>query len=126
MLKVNFPNKLYLTIEHSVGVEGRFEFEFWYTDQDAQILGDQTAEQVSDDNDNGYSLIQLTEVEDKEEANLTYVYVIGVVGFLIITSIAMIVIYRVRKQRKLSIEVKTERERGIMPNWVDAKTKVDA
>lgn len=126
MLQVNFPNKLYLTIEHSVGAEGRFEFEFWYTDQDAQVLGDQTAEQASDDDDNGYSLIQLTEVQDKDEANLTYVYVCGVVGFLIITSIVVIVIYRVRKQRKLSIEVKSERERGIMPKWVDAKTKVEA
>ena len=58
LLKVNFPNKLYLTIEHSVGVAGRFEFEFWYTDQDAQGLGDQTGEQVSDD-DSGYSLIQI-------------------------------------------------------------------
>ena len=64
-------------------------------------------------------------MQDKEEANLTYVYVIGVVGFLIITTIAVIVIYRVRKQRKLTMEVKSERERGIMPNWVDAKTKVD-
>ena len=126
MLQVNFPNKLYLTIEHSVGAEGRFEFEFWYTDQDAQVLGDQTAEQASDDDDNGYSLIQLTEVQDKDEANLTYVYVCGVVGFLIITSIVVIVIYRVRKQRKLSIEVKSERERGIMPKWVDAKAKVEA
>ena len=109
MLKVNFPNKLYLTIEHSVGADGRFEFEFWYTDQDAQVLGDQTSELVSDDDDSGYSLIQLEVVQDKEEANLTYVYASGVVGFLIIISIAVFVIYRVRKQRKLTIEVESER-----------------
>ena len=59
LLKVNFPNKLYLAIEHSVGADERFEFEFWYTDQDAEVLGDQASEQGSDDNDNGYSLIQL-------------------------------------------------------------------
>ena len=67
MLQVNFPNKLYLTIEHSVGAEGRFEFEFWYTDQDAQVLGDQTAEQASDDDDNGYDVYDEGEYDDQEK-----------------------------------------------------------
>ena len=30
ILKVSFPNTLYLSIYHNVNSAGRFEFEFWY------------------------------------------------------------------------------------------------
>ena len=30
MLKVSFPNKIYLTIYHNLDQGGRFEFDFWY------------------------------------------------------------------------------------------------
>ena len=32
LLRVGFPNSLYLTIEHSTTADGKFTFDFWYKD----------------------------------------------------------------------------------------------
>ena len=50
LLKVSFPNKLFLSVEHSVESIGPFSFEFWYKDQ--EVIG--AAEEVKGE---GYSLI---------------------------------------------------------------------
>ena len=57
LLKVGFPNSLFLSIEHVTKPTGRVSIEFWYKDQDAD---NEDGEQLSTD---GYSLI--TEVTGK-------------------------------------------------------------
>lgn len=61
LLKVQFPNSIFFSIEHPLGTEadmGRFTFEFWYFDQGAEEEEDEL-ETVDGD----YSL--LTEVIGK-------------------------------------------------------------
>ena len=50
LLRISFPNKLFLTVEHPVETAARFSIEFWYKDQN---IGDKNSEQIV-----GYSLIK--------------------------------------------------------------------
>ena len=61
MLKVAFPNSIYMSVEHPIGDvvdTGRFSFEFWYLDQ--EVL-DEDGETVEGD----YTLF--TEIKGKCE-----------------------------------------------------------
>lgn len=65
LLKVVFPNSIFLSIEHPKGSNiktGRFSFEFWYLDQDAD---EKDAELIDGD----YSL--LTEVTGKYNKSIS-------------------------------------------------------
>ena len=58
MIKVDFPNKLFMTIEHSLHIPGRFEFEFWYTSQD-ENYGNETQLEENLDETYDYRLYQI-------------------------------------------------------------------
>ena len=110
MIRVDFPNKLFLTIEHNVSQSGRFEFEFQYSDQ--------RDEDENDSAGDGYSLIHLKPVvKEHKPADMTLIYIFGGVAALTVIIILICVARKVRKQKKLTEEVKTQRDNGIMQKW---------
>ena len=56
VLKVSFPNSLYLMIDHITDPAGKFAFEFWYLDQDTN--------EAKEDPIDGYEL-ELQELNGK-------------------------------------------------------------
>ena len=58
ILKVGFPNSIFLTVVHPEGVKGDdFSFEFWYKDQNAVMeVGGTEIEQL--DKTTGYSFVK--------------------------------------------------------------------
>ena len=56
ILKVGFPNSIFLMIEHPEGSSGDFAFDFWYKDQGTDIYED---EFESIDGHTGYSFVKV-------------------------------------------------------------------
>ena len=52
-----------------------------------------------------------------EEADLTWVFIVGGAFAVVIAVIILVIWCNVRNQSKLSEEVRKERQKGIMPVW---------
>ena len=87
LLRVGFPNSLYLTIEHAVNADGQFTFDFWYKDQASELA----VEKID-----GYSLTS-EEIILAKEADLTWVYIMGGFMGLFLLFILILVFCRMRR-----------------------------
>lgn len=52
-----------------------------------------------------------------DEADLTWVYFVGIGAALLIIFCIAVIFWRVKNQNKISQNVKKERKRGIMKQW---------
>ena len=82
MLKIGFPNKIFLTVEHDLYQTGEFAFEFWYLDQSVNTK----VEELIDN----YSLVITKYKLNEADEEMIWVYVIGSV---IISIIGMCIVY---------------------------------
>ena len=100
MIKVGFPNKLFIIFDHATTNEGFFSFEFWYMDQRSDGVD---AIEIGPD---GYVLESiLIEVEAKN----IWVYILGGAGGLLLIIIFVFICCRVQRQHKITEEVEEER-----------------
>ena len=58
-------------------------------------------------------------VIEVDEANLTWVYIVGAVAGVLIILCIIFVIWRVKTQSKITQDVKEERTKGIHKSWGD-------
>ena len=121
MLKISFPNTLYLSIYHKINSSGRFEFEFWY--ENNNVLSEKGDEVDGLLTKKSYSLVDIEkEVKEQEEANMMWVYIVGGFSALVIAVIIFLVVSKVRKQQSIQAIAKNEREGGLVKTW-GIKTK---
>ena len=88
MIKVGFPNKLFVIVDHNT-VNGYFSFQFWYMDQRSDGVD---AIEIGPD---GYVLETIVE-SNKDQ--IIWVYIVGGVAVSVITIIFCVVCRRVKKQ----------------------------
>ena len=88
MIKVGFPNKLFVIVDHNT-VNGYFSFQFWYMDQRSDGVD---AIEIGPD---GYVLETIVE-SNKDQ--IIWVYIVGGVAVLVIIIIFCVVCRRVKKQ----------------------------
>lgn len=110
LLKIGFPNKIFLTVEHDLKATGEFAFEFWYLDQSVN----QKVEELLD----SYALIVTKYKERAAEEEMIWVYVIG---SAIISIIGMCIVYfyfRLRYLNRVKRVVDMEKNgKGANTKW---------
>ena len=107
ILRISFPNKLFLSVEHPETEPSPFAFQFFYQDKS---IDDQNAIFLS-----GYNLEQIT--IGKEEANLLGVYILAPICAVLILIILVYICRRLNNQRQILQEIEKNRTKGIKRSW---------
>lgn len=95
IIRISFPNKLFLSVEHPGNEPGPFAFQFFYQNQS---IDDPNAVSMS-----GYNLEQIT--ISKEEANLLWVFILAPICTLFVLIISVCICLRLKNQRQITLEI---------------------